>query len=93
MKALSTRAKTCPRCNSYGNLFACNERDCPMKEQTLRELRLLMPEKFVREDIRAMGGIDLTEDKPIRDLAKKYGVSVAMMTMRLGQLGLGKYDF
>ena len=54
---------------------------------------LLMPEKFVREDIRAMGGIDLTEDKPIRDLTHKYGVSVAMMTLRLGQLGLGKYDF
>ncbi len=54
---------------------------------------LLMPEKFVREDIKAMGGIDLTEDKPIRALAQKYQVSIAMMTLRLGQLGLGKTDF
>ena len=30
---------------------------------------LLMPEQFVRVDITAMGGIDLTEDRQIRDLA------------------------
>ena len=51
---------------------------------------LLMPEQFVRVDITAMGGIDLTEDRQIRDLAKRYQVSVAMMTLRLAQLGLLK---
>ena len=49
---------------------------------------LLMPEQFLRRDIAEMGGIDLTEDRPIRKLAQRYGVSVAMMALRLGQLQL-----
>lgn len=51
---------------------------------------LLMPEKFVREDIAALGGIDWTENQPVRDLARRYGVSVPLMTLRLAQLGLAK---
>jgi Zn-dependent peptidase ImmA (M78 family) len=49
---------------------------------------LLMPESFLRQDIKEMGGLDLTEDSPIRKLAQKYQVSIAMMTLRLAQLGL-----
>jgi Zn-dependent peptidase ImmA (M78 family) len=49
---------------------------------------LLMPEQFLRRDIAEMGGIDLTEDRPIRKLAQRYGVSVAMMALRLRQLQL-----
>jgi Zn-dependent peptidase ImmA (M78 family) len=47
-----------------------------------------MPEQFLRRDIAEMGGIDLTEDRPIRKLAQRYGVSVAMMALRLRQLQL-----
>jgi Zn-dependent peptidase ImmA (M78 family) len=49
---------------------------------------LLMPESFLRRDIEEMGGLDLTKDGPIRKLAQKYQVSIAMMTLRLAQLGL-----
>lgn len=49
---------------------------------------LLMPEQFLRKDLAEMDGIDLTEDQPIRKLAQRYGVSVALMTLRLSQLGL-----
>lgn len=48
---------------------------------------LLMPEKFVRDEIAKMGGsIDFGDDKDIAKLAKTFQVSVAMMTFRLGMI-------
>lgn len=51
---------------------------------------LLMPEAFLRKDIQALGGIDIEDDKTMSKLAKKYGVSITMLTLRLGQLGVMK---
>jgi Zn-dependent peptidase ImmA (M78 family) len=47
---------------------------------------LLMPREWLIKDVRAMGGIDLTEDREVAQLAKKYGVSISMMAVRLMQL-------
>ncbi len=47
---------------------------------------LLMPRKWLIEDIRAMGGVDLTKDREVAQLARKYGVSISMMAVRLMQL-------
>lgn len=48
---------------------------------------LLMPADMVRLEVRKLGGIDIEDDrKKIAGLARKFGVSVQLMTMRLGQL-------
>jgi Zn-dependent peptidase ImmA (M78 family) len=47
---------------------------------------LLMPKNLVFKEVQKMGGIDLCDDAPLKELAKKFGVSVAMMAVRLGQL-------
>lgn len=50
-------------------------------------MSLLMPESFLRKDIAEMGGsIDIGDDVACAALAKKYGVSVSMMAMRLVQV-------
>lgn len=51
---------------------------------------LLMPEKFLRADIEKMGGIDIDDEAAMRKLAKRYHVSVTLLALRIGQLGLLK---
>jgi Zn-dependent peptidase ImmA (M78 family) len=49
-------------------------------------VELLMPESFVRREIQRIGGIDIDDEKTIKTLAKKFGVSPSLMAMRIGQL-------
>ena len=45
---------------------------------------LLVPREFLLRDIAAMGGqIDISDDDALKSLAKKYGVSLGVMAMRL----------
>jgi Zn-dependent peptidase ImmA (M78 family) len=44
---------------------------------------LLMPESFLRQDLRNFGVHDLHDDRALRQLAKSYQVSVQAMTTRL----------
>jgi Zn-dependent peptidase ImmA (M78 family) len=61
--------------------------DVEEREANYFAMCLLMPEHFVRDEVAKMGGIDLTDDKPLQKLAAKFRVSVGMMAIRLGQLG------
>jgi Zn-dependent peptidase ImmA (M78 family) len=45
-----------------------------------------MPEDWLRRDIKALGGIDIQDDKSVAKLAKRYRVSVQVMTLRIGHL-------
>ena len=51
---------------------------------------LLMPESFVRDEIKKIGNIDAVDGTGIEKLARKFRVSVPLMTLRIGQLGLWK---
>lgn len=51
---------------------------------------LLMPEEFVRQEVRSMGGFDIEDEKAMRVLARKFQVSVPLMALRLGQIKFGK---
>lgn len=55
-------------------------------EANLFAILLLIPEKFIREDL--ANGIDLTDDKAIKELCKKYDVSLVTMTKRISLLNL-----
>lgn len=48
---------------------------------------LLMPAHFIAHDLFGHPPLDLCEDKRIKWLAKRYGVSEQMMTARLKELG------
>ncbi len=52
-------------------------------------MALLMPEAWLRADIKKLGGIDIADDLEIEKLAKKYKVSTTLMTMRIAQLYFG----
>lgn len=47
-------------------------------------MELLMPEEWLRKDI--AGGFDIEDDAKLKKLAKKYGVSMQVMALRIGQL-------
>lgn len=47
---------------------------------------LLMPRDWLLADLKALGSIDVCDDPNIRKLAKKYGVSEQMMTVRIVDL-------
>ena len=47
---------------------------------------LLMPAAFVIKDLLLMGGMDVADDKQMAALAKRYQVSIAMMTLRVLEL-------
>lgn len=47
---------------------------------------LLMPERFLRDDLEKLSPREGDDDKIIRELARKYKVSVAAMTFRLANL-------
>jgi Zn-dependent peptidase ImmA (M78 family) len=50
---------------------------------------LLMPRRFVLADLKATGGVDLCEDDQVKQLAKKYGVSVSLMALRIYEVNNG----
>ena len=62
------------------------ERDAIEQEANAFALALLMPEEWLRRDVKAMGTIDIVDDVKVGKLAKKYQVSIALMTFRLGQI-------
>lgn len=49
-------------------------------------MEILMPEAMVRKEVKRMGSIDLTDDAPIKILAKLFQVSQGLMAIRLGQI-------
>lgn len=57
------------------------------KEADLFAMELLMPEKFLRQDV-GPDGIDVFDDAVIDQLARKYKVPASVMTARLVQLHL-----
>ncbi len=52
-------------------------------EANLFALELLMPFDWI---VRDAAGIDLTDDKAVEKLAKKYAVPTATMAIRIGQI-------
>ena len=62
--------------------------DMEEREANLFAAELLMPLKFLEADIEEMESFDLLDDdKVIKKLAAKYGVSEQAMTFRLSYLG------
>lgn len=53
---------------------------------------LLMPADMLKRDVATMypDGLDLVDGKEIKTLAKRYQVSVTLMTARLMELGVFK---
>lgn len=49
-------------------------------------MELLMPRKFVEAELAKAGRIDMEDEIAIARLAKKFKVSVPIMTIRLGQI-------
>jgi len=66
--------------------------DIEDREANYFAMCLLMPESFVRDEVAKLGGIDLSEDKPLKTLAAKFHVSQGMMAIRLAQLGVFNVD-
>ena len=60
--------------------------DAEEEEANYFAVELLMPRRWLIEDVRAMGGVDLTKDTQVASLARKYCVSISMMAVRLMQL-------
>ena len=50
---------------------------------------LLMPRQFLLADLKALGGVDLCEDDQVSKLAKKYGVSISLMALRIYEVNNG----
>lgn len=55
-------------------------------EANIFAVELLLPERFVRAEIQRLSGIDVDDEKTVKTLAKKFGVSPTLMAMRIGQL-------
>ena len=49
-------------------------------------MELLMPEQFVRQEVRKFKSFDLCNSKHVAELAKKFQVPESIMAMRIGQL-------
>lgn len=49
-------------------------------------MHLLMPTEFLKAELAKLGGFDIEDEKAVQKLAKKFGVSQQIMTLRLGQL-------
>lgn len=56
-------------------------------EANLFAAELLMPFEFIQTDLNKIGHIDLENQEPLRELAKKYRVSPQAMSIRLAYLG------
>jgi Zn-dependent peptidase ImmA (M78 family) len=61
--------------------------DTEEKEANLFAAELLMPAKFLVNDIEQISAFDLLDEAIIQDLAGRYGVSSQAMTFRLAYLG------
>ena len=57
------------------------------KEANLFAAELLMPVRFIQQDLAEVDTLDLEHDDMLTELAKKYKVSVQAMTFRLAYLG------
>ena len=58
------------------------------KEANLFAAELLMPERFLDEELRSVSGIDhLDDEKELAGLANRYGVSQQALMFRLNYLG------
>lgn len=57
------------------------------KEANRFAAELLMPKEFLVRDVQEIGLQDLHDDEAVKQLAKKYEVSVQAMTTRLTSLG------
>jgi Zn-dependent peptidase ImmA (M78 family) len=44
---------------------------------------LLMPEKLLRHEVSAIGGLDLCDDEKLKALARKFGVAQGLMAIRI----------
>lgn len=58
----------------------------PEQEANLFAMELLMPERFVRDEVNKLGGIDLADDEAMKGIAKKFRVNITLMAVRIGQL-------
>ena len=63
--------------------------DAEEREANYFAMCLLMPESFVRAEMKKIGAIDIVDGTGIEKLARKFKVSAPLMTLRIGQLGLG----
>lgn len=54
---------------------------------------LLMPQVFLKEDLKANAGVDYGDDDFLRKLAKRYDVSLQAMLFRLVNLGFVNPEF
>lgn len=57
------------------------------KEANLFAAELLIPVRFIQQDLAEVDALDLEHDDTLTELAKKYQVSVQAMTFRLAYLG------
>lgn len=55
-------------------------------EATEFAMHLLMPDEFLIPDVHKLGGVDMEDTAKVAKLAKKYQVSMQVMTIRLGML-------
>lgn len=56
------------------------------REANAFAMELLIPRKFLLADLEKFGGFDIEDSDAIVKLAKRCGVSVQIMTLRLGQV-------
>ena len=61
--------------------------DIDEKEANLFAAELLMPKEFVDRDLAELQNEDLTEERTVENLAKKYNVSTSAFAFRLAYLG------
>jgi Zn-dependent peptidase ImmA (M78 family) len=57
------------------------------REANLFAIALLMPARFIHQDMEGQSPLDLENDQRIKSMAKRYGVTEQMMTARLVNLG------
>lgn len=55
-------------------------------EANLFALELLMPEQFVRSEIKKMKSFDLCDDEAMKKLARIFQVPQSIMAVRVGQI-------
>jgi Zn-dependent peptidase ImmA (M78 family) len=61
--------------------------DLDEMEANLFAAELLMPIKFLQQDLKRVGELDLLHDEKVAQLARLYQVSNQAMAVRLGHLG------
>lgn len=62
------------------------EADAMEREANHFAMELLMPTEFMEAEIAKLGRFDIEDGKAIATLAKKFKVSVPLMTLRVGQM-------